>query len=132
MSTDVSFLPVGKQVSLPGHFDVSVTLEAARPLGKGFEIRVRLPDGSLDEAVITAEEAAALAGAAAPVESKATTVDAEQLRLLVESARIRLAYARHSHRVPVPCAEIPWSRPRLPRPGMPRRTKSHAQDFRQH
>lgn len=74
-----------------------VVLEAARALAKGYECRVRLPDGSLDEAVITAEEAAALAGAAAPVESKATTVNAEQLRLLVESARIRLAYAHDKH-----------------------------------
>ena len=90
-------LPIGQQVSIPGHFDTPVTLEAARPLGKGFECRVRLPDGSLDEAVITAEEAAALAGAAAPVESKAPPVNAEQLRLLVESARIRLAYAHDKH-----------------------------------
>jgi len=82
-------LPIGKQVSLPGHFDAPVTLEAARPLGRGYECRVRLPDGSLDEAVITAEEAAALAGDSEPVESKTTTFDAEQLRLLVESARIR-------------------------------------------
>ena len=74
-----------------------MVLEAARPLGRGFEIRVRLPDGSLDEADITAEEAAALAGATAPVESKATPVNAEQLRLLVESARIRLAYAHDKH-----------------------------------
>jgi hypothetical protein len=56
MSADVSFLPVGKQVSLPGHFDVSVTLEAAPPVG------VRLPDGSQDVAVTTNEEAAVLAG----------------------------------------------------------------------
>jgi hypothetical protein len=36
-------------------------LKAARPIGKGFECRVRLPDGTLDEAVLSAEEAAALA-----------------------------------------------------------------------
>jgi hypothetical protein len=60
----MSDLPTGKQISLPGHFDLPVILEAARPLGKGFECRVRLSDGSLDEAVITAVEAAALAGAA--------------------------------------------------------------------
>ncbi len=43
--------PIGRQVSLPGHpghFAGPVTLEAARPLGNGFEIRVRQPDGSLD------------------------------------------------------------------------------------
>jgi len=90
-------LPIGKLISLPGHFDVPVTLEAARPLGKGYECRVRLPDGTLDEAVITSEEAAALAGASEPVESKAATVNAEQLRLLVESARIRLAYSHDKH-----------------------------------
>ena len=44
-------LPIGQQVSLPGHFNVPVVLEAARPLGRGFECRVRLPDGTLDEAV---------------------------------------------------------------------------------
>ena len=44
-------------MSLPGHFDVPVVLEAARALGKGFECRVRLPDGTLDEAVLSAEEA---------------------------------------------------------------------------
>lgn len=93
----MSALPIGKQVRLSGHFDTEIVLESARPLGKGFECRVRLPDGSLDEAVITAEEAAALAGASEPVESKTTTVNAEQLRLLVESARIRFAYAHDKH-----------------------------------
>ena len=88
---------VGKCVCLPGHFPEPVQLEGVRSVGRNFEIRVRLPDGSLDEAVITAEEAATLARAAAPVESKATTVNAEQLRLLVESARIRLAYAHDKH-----------------------------------
>jgi SNF2 family DNA or RNA helicase len=75
-------LPVGHRISLPGHFDVPVVLEHARPLGadgsSGYECRVRLPDGRLDEAVISASE---------------RPVDAERLRLLVESARIRLAYA---------------------------------------
>ena len=97
MAVDPSRLPVGQKVLLPGHFDQAVTLEGVRPLGKGFECRVRLPDGSLDEAVITAEEAATLAGASEAVESKVTTVNAEQIRLLVESARIRLAYSHDKH-----------------------------------
>ena len=80
-------------MSLPGHFDKPVVLESARPLAKGFECRVRLPDGTLDEAVITEQEAAALAGAAPDTETKTPLVNADQLRLLVESARIRLAYA---------------------------------------
>jgi hypothetical protein len=49
-------LPVGRRVSLPGHFDSPVLLEDARPLGAdgaaGYECRVRLPDGTLDEAEI--------------------------------------------------------------------------------
>jgi hypothetical protein len=48
-------LPIGQQVSLPGHFDVPVTLETTRPLANGYECRVRSPDGTLDEAVITQE-----------------------------------------------------------------------------
>ena len=58
---------VGRRVSLPGHFDTLVILEDVRPLGAegstGYECRVRLPDGALDEAVISAEEAAAIAAA---------------------------------------------------------------------
>ena len=54
---------IGRRVSLPGHFDVPVVLEDVRPLGAdgstGYEIRVRLPDGALEEAVISSEEAAA-------------------------------------------------------------------------
>jgi len=57
-------LPIGQRVSLPGHFDVPVVLEDARALGDdgsgGYECRVRLPDGSLDEAVISAAEEQAL------------------------------------------------------------------------
>lgn len=78
-------LPIGQQVSLPGHFDVPVILESARPLAKGFECRVRLPDGSLDEGVVTPEKAAALAGAAATPDTKTSLVNTDQLRLLIES-----------------------------------------------
>ena len=86
---------VGHRISLQGHFDVPVILEDVRPLGTdgaaGYECRVRLPDGALEEAVISSDEAAAVFGA----EEKLATrpVDSERLRLLIESARIRLAYA---------------------------------------
>jgi len=66
MNTANPALPIGRRVSLPGHFEVAVVLEDARPLGVsgsgGYECRVRLPDGTLDEAVISPAEAAALAG----------------------------------------------------------------------
>ena len=98
---------VGRRISLPGHFDVPVLLEDVRPLSAdgstGYECRVRLPDGGLDEAVISSEEAAAVAAAVAGAvaaagegaqEAPATPpADPEKLRLLIESARIRLAHA---------------------------------------
>ncbi len=88
---------IGQRISLPGHFDVPVLLEDARALGPdgsaGYECRVRLPDGTLEEAVISAEEASAILGADHQPPAAATPADPEKLRLLVESARIRLAYA---------------------------------------
>ena len=51
---------IGRRLSLPGHFDGSVTIEAARPLGSGVEICVRLSGGDLEEGVLSGEEAVAL------------------------------------------------------------------------
>ena len=107
MSSNLLTTYIGQRISLPGHFDVPVILEDARPLGpacaadaagrsdasSGYECRVRLPDGSLEEAVISAAEAASILGADQEVSESAKPVDADKLRLLVESSRIRLAYA---------------------------------------
>ena len=90
---------IGCRVSLPGHFDVPVILEDARRLGAdgsaGYECRVRLPDGGLEEAVISSEEAAGVFATEGGTDEATAVrpVDSERLRLLVESARIRLAYA---------------------------------------
>ena len=92
---------IGRRVSLPGHFDVPVILEDARSLGAdgstGYECRVRLPDGTLEEAVVSSEEAVAAAvfaaGEGVQEAPAAPPADPERLRLLIESARIRLAYA---------------------------------------
>src|SRR2546428_510694 len=97
MGDSTTTLPIGQQVSLPGHFNVPVVLEAARPLAKGFECRVRLPDGTLEEAVISPDEAATLAGATPTADARVPLANADQLRLLVESARIRLAYTHDRH-----------------------------------
>jgi len=86
-------LPIGQRVSLPGHFDEPVVLEDARPIGSGYECRVRLSDGSLEETIISEEEITALIGGAEPAAMRAAPADAEKLRLLIESIRIRLAYA---------------------------------------
>jgi superfamily II DNA or RNA helicase len=85
--------PLGQRIALPGHFLEPVTLEAVRFIGSGYECRVRLSDGTPDEAILSLEEAAALAGQVVTAQVVIRPADAEKLRLLVESARIRLAYA---------------------------------------
>jgi superfamily II DNA or RNA helicase len=97
MAIDSSKLPVGQKVTLTGHFDQAVTLEGVRPLGRGFECRVRLADGSLDETVISEEEAHGLIGDNEQAAATTALVDADQIRLLIESARIRLAYTHDPH-----------------------------------
>lgn len=92
MTEETGRFPIGQQVCLPGHFRGPVVLEAVRPLGSGYECRVRLPDGSLEEAVITVTEAQELLGHAAPERPHVHPAEPDHLRLLVESARIRLAY----------------------------------------
>ena len=53
-------LPIGRQVSLPGHFALPVTLEAAIQAAQGYECQIRLPDGTLRQITISLDEAAAL------------------------------------------------------------------------
>ena len=84
---------VGRRVTLPGHFVDAVTVEGARLLGSGAELRVRLPTGELDEAVLSREDLTPLLEAEPPVIAARAPADPEKLRLLVESTRIRLAYA---------------------------------------
>jgi superfamily II DNA or RNA helicase len=91
--TEISIaIPLGQPVLMPGHFDVPVVIEAVRSLGSGYECRVRLPDGTLDEVVISAEEAESLAKLGGAPQT-IRLVNSHDLALLVESARIRLAYA---------------------------------------
>ena len=83
---------IGNRVSLTGHFDVPVILEDVRPLGAngsaGYECRVRLPDGALEETIIGPDEAATLLGAEAARDIAAIRpVPADRLRLLVESGK---------------------------------------------
>jgi SNF2 family DNA or RNA helicase len=86
-------LPIGRWVTLVGHYDHPVLLEDVRPLGSGYEVRVRLQNGTLEEAIISEDEAKRL-GDLEPVSTKVgRPFDAEKIRLIVESARIRLAYA---------------------------------------
>ena len=89
--------PIGRRIDLPGHFAEPVVLESVRALGDGFECRVRLADGTPDEAILSRDEAAAIFGQQAEAPTSVKPVDAESLRLLVESSRIRLAYTHDRH-----------------------------------
>jgi superfamily II DNA or RNA helicase len=97
MAEDRLSTQIGRQISLPGHFDVAVLLEGVRALGEdgsaGYECRVRLPDGTLEEVIVSSAEAATLFGVSRDAPARITPVNAERLRLLIESSRIRLAYA---------------------------------------
>ncbi len=97
MGTNLLIDHIGKRISLPGHFDVPVILEDARPLGfdnsASYECRVRLPDGSLEETIISIEEIIAILEKRPDKPKAEIPVNAEKLRLLIESTRIRLAYA---------------------------------------
>ncbi len=93
MGMSDNIFPIGQRVMLPGHFVQPVTLEAVWRIGSSYECRVRLSDGTPDEAMITADEAASLLGQKVSLAARTHPADADKIRLLVESARIRLAYA---------------------------------------
>src|SRR5262249_7208600 len=89
--------PIGRRITLPGHFAEPVILESVRLLGEGCECRVRLSDGTPDEAILSRNEAATVFGQQSEAPTSIKPVDAESIRLLVESARIRLAYTHDRH-----------------------------------
>ena len=84
---------VGSRIRLPGHFEGQVVIESARALGSGVEVRVRLASGHLDEAVLSSDDVAGLLETQPGQPEAIRPADADKLRLLVESARVRLAYA---------------------------------------
>jgi superfamily II DNA or RNA helicase len=82
---------VGRRVDLPGFFTGPVTVEDAEPEGDVVFLRVRTAAGTLDELPIPSdvlEQALATTDGAS-----ARLVPAQDLFLLAEAARIRLAYA---------------------------------------
>ena len=88
---------MGRRVALPGYFVDVVTVVGARPPSASAELPVRQAAGELDEAVLSREDLAPLlaadrdeGGAAALT---AAPAGLEAVRLLVQSTRIRLAYA---------------------------------------
>ncbi len=84
---------INQRVLLKGHFEHPVLIEDIRPLGSSYEVRVRLASGALEETTLSKNEVDAILGELGEMKEPAQPVDAEKLRLLIESARIRLAYA---------------------------------------
>lgn len=84
---------IGQKITLLGHFNEPVLIEAVRPIGTGFELRVRRADGQLEETVLSTSEFDSISvGSINPAFPQAL-VNPGHLKLFVESARIRLAYA---------------------------------------
>jgi superfamily II DNA or RNA helicase len=86
---------VGKRLQLAGHFVQPVLVEAAEPFDSLILLRVRTAEGHLREAMVPPEELAAALATARP--STTAAVPARDFFLLVESARIRLAFAHDPH-----------------------------------
>ncbi len=84
---------MGQRISLAGHFDEPVQIEAVRPLGSGVELRVRRADGQLEETVLSESEFNSISATQIAAATTQALTHPDHLRLFVESARIRLAYA---------------------------------------
>ena len=83
--------PLGERVRLPGHFSEPVVLEAVRALGKGLNAACDCRVAAWRKWSCPARKPRLAAEAG--VASTARAVDPPDLQLLIESARIRLAYA---------------------------------------
>ena len=79
---------IGQTLTLTGHFDSPVRVEAVRPLAAGFELRVRTPDGHLEETAVSADEFSQLQNQVRPISEGDTAADPDLVRLLVESAHV--------------------------------------------
>jgi len=86
---------VGKRVDLVGHFVKPVLIEDAQVVDGLFVLRVRTTEGQPRDATVRAEELAAALATAVPATRQ--TVNAADFFMLVESARIRLAFAHDPH-----------------------------------
>ena len=84
---------IGQRIQLEGHFNEAVTIEGVRPLGSGYEVRVRRGSGILDETILSAEEVQTLVSQLPGQPAQGEPVNPHHVQLWIESARIRLAYA---------------------------------------
>ena len=83
---------IGKKIKIPGYFATPVTVEAIEPLSNAVLLRVRTSKGRLEEVVLTLDEVEKLLSEIPAEPEEQAKVPGEELRLLIESNRIRLAY----------------------------------------
>jgi len=84
-------LPVGQRIRLPGHFPHPVVLKAVRPMGRGLSCASDARTGPRTRRFCQPRSATpCLRERGRHLTRVLTPADADKIRLLVESARIRL------------------------------------------
>ncbi|MBM4341188.1 MAG: hypothetical protein FJ110_16790, partial [Deltaproteobacteria bacterium] len=83
---------IGRKIKIPGYFATPVTVEAVEPLSSAMLLRVRTSEGRLEEVVLTLDELERLLKEIPQEPGEKIQVAGDELRLLIESNRIRLAY----------------------------------------
>jgi len=91
MTSDSSTL-IGKKVQIPDHFPSPVSIEAVKFIGTAVLLQARTSEGRLEETVLTNEEIEKLLEQVSQQQKEEPRAAGEELRLLIESNRIRLAY----------------------------------------
>ena len=86
---------VGKRLTLAGHFVQPVLIEDAQVMNGLVPLRVRTGQGELRDAMVKPADLETALATVVPTTRR--TVPAEDIFLLVESARIRLAFAHDPH-----------------------------------
>ncbi|MGB9700220.1 MAG: DEAD/DEAH box helicase, partial [Thermodesulfobacteriota bacterium] len=93
MSNPFDYLElIGTKIKIPGHFVSLVTIEGIKPLGHAILLQVRNHEGKPDETVLSLEELERIIQEFSQRKEEFNQVPGEDLRLIVESNRIRLAY----------------------------------------
>jgi len=89
--SEIADRAVNRRICLPGHFSSPVFVEAVVEQNGLFFLRVRNQEGRLEEVTLDSKELQAVLDTMPP--KQAAGVPPEELFLLIESARIRLAFA---------------------------------------
>ena len=85
---------IGQKIILESHFPYPVVVEAIKPLGNLMAFQVRADDGAIKETFLTAQEVEELLQTIeTSPQQLMQAAPADELRLLIESHRIGLAYA---------------------------------------